>query len=537
MVAQLARHFEEAGDDGRARRYYTLAGDSALAVFANQEAVGAYSRALECAERAEAGSAEWEHLFGARGRALELNSQFAEALANYEAMAQRAAGLGDRRLALAASVAMGQLFATATTLFDPPRAERLAETALAQARALGDETIEAKILWNQLNLYRLTRRHEAARAAGEQALAIARRLGLKTQEALAVNDLIHVYTDLGHWPQVEDASLEARRLWAELGNTAMRADSLSTTAYSYTFMGQLSAAVGLAEEAYRLSVAIENLWGKAYSLGAMGWAYWHLGLPDRAIETTEACIRVGLAAGYLGVETYDRGRLAYIYCELGAAETARSLAMQAAQANRMVSTTGMGTVSLVQTLLDLRAGNIERAADRLETLRPIFEQAPHWEAAPLLRVQAELALAQGPAERALEVTQAQVASLRELGQRLALPEALAGLARALLSLGRAAEARAQLEEALSEARAMGARMQEWSVLYALGELELAAGEPAAAAAYWARAREIVSEIAARLPTLELRESFLARPEVKALVGGAGRSHSVLTDSTAGMAGE
>jgi hypothetical protein len=99
--------------------------------------VGAFSSALACAERSGAGSGVWEHLFSARGRALELDAQFAEALANYEGMAQRAEVLGDQRLALAASVAMGNLYATATTLFDPLRAEPLAEAGPGPGRAPG----------------------------------------------------------------------------------------------------------------------------------------------------------------------------------------------------------------------------------------------------------------------------------------------------------------------------------------------------------------------------------------------------------------
>ncbi|MEP7358124.1 MAG: hypothetical protein ABI847_12845, partial [Anaerolineales bacterium] len=326
LTPQLARHFDEAGDTARALRYYTLAGDSALALFANVEALGAFTQALACAEQSRANADIWEHLYSARGRALELNSQFPEALANYEAMAQRAEALGSRRLALAATMAMGQLYSTATSLFDPIQAERLSETAMDQARALGDEAVAAKILWNQVNLYRFTGRPEAARASGEQSLALAQRLGLHSQEALAANDLIHVYTDLSLWPEVENAAAQAGRLWTQLGNTAMLADSLSTTAFSYTLVGKVEAALRRAEDAHQLSLAIGNLWGQAYSLAAMGWAYWHTGSPDRALETTIECIRVGRLAGYLGVEAYDVARLAYIYEALGADDQARPLA-------------------------------------------------------------------------------------------------------------------------------------------------------------------------------------------------------------------
>src|SRR5262249_1582426 len=93
VALQLARHFDEAVEDARAVRYYTLAADDALARYANAEAVAAYGRALACAERSSL-NPDWRHLFLQRGRALELSSQHSAALSNYEQMARRAAALG-----------------------------------------------------------------------------------------------------------------------------------------------------------------------------------------------------------------------------------------------------------------------------------------------------------------------------------------------------------------------------------------------------------------------------------------------------------
>jgi tetratricopeptide (TPR) repeat protein len=514
VAPQLARHFEECDDLERALRYYLLAGESALARFAKVEAIAHLSRAVACAERVSASAEAWSRLFTGRGRALELNAQYHEALANYQSMAQRAELLGSPRMSLAAAVAIGQLYATATVLFDPERAEHMAEAALEQARALGDEAIEAKILWNQLNLYRLSARHTAAREAGERSLAIARRLGLKEQEALATNDLIHVYTDLGRWSEAERASAEAGRLWAELSNTAMLADSLSTTAYAYALTGQFEAALRAARDAHHLAQTINDLWGQAYSLSAMVWSFWYTGQPDQALATTSECIRVGQRAGYLAVEVYDRARLAYMHLELGEAEDARALAQQALEASRGTTNVGVSTGTLVVVRLDLLAGDVARAAERLAAIQSALDSPPHWEVAPVLQVQAEVALAQGDAQAALEAAQAHVAGLRALGLRAALPEALSGLARALLMVGRAGEAQAGLVEALELAQSMGAQMLAWPVLYQLGRLEAEHG--ASAEPHWAPARDIVQAIAERLPSPGLRASFLARPDITAL---------------------
>jgi hypothetical protein len=248
----------------------------------------------------------------------------------------------------------------------------------------------------------------------------------------------------------------------------------------------------------------------------MGWAYWYTGYPDRAIETTAECIRVGRLAGYLAVEGYDQARLAYMYEELGATDLARVTASQAEHSSLIVSGVGIGTIVVVQIRLDLRSGGVEQAAARLEGIRAAIEHPPHWEEGPLLLAQSEVALAKGEAGRALQVTQGHVARVRELGLKVALPEALIGLSRALLLVGRVTVARAQLDEALGEAQAMGAAMQEWNVLCVLGQLEAAHGDTAAAEVHLARSREIVGVIAGRIPSAEMRESFLARADVRAL---------------------
>ena len=86
LAPRLAHHFAEAGDDARALRYYTLAGRAAAEVYANAEAIHHFGRALEISKTPTADGEAVMDLFLRRGHALELNSQDAQALTNYEAM-------------------------------------------------------------------------------------------------------------------------------------------------------------------------------------------------------------------------------------------------------------------------------------------------------------------------------------------------------------------------------------------------------------------------------------------------------------------
>jgi tetratricopeptide (TPR) repeat protein len=517
LTLQLAHHFEEAGDAPRALNYYAQAGDAALALYANAEAIAAYTRALACAERAPCPLETWQHLYGSRGRALELNSEFEAALANYQAMAQRGQELGQRRLALAAAVASAQLFATATPLFDPPEAERMSDEALAEARALGDSATEAKILWNQLNLYRFTQRLPQARVCGEASLAISRRLGLTEQAALNLNDLIHVYADQGLWALADEAAAEASHLWRELDNAAMLADSLTTTSLYSSLQGHFAEALRLARESHQQSVAIGNVWGQSYSYSAMSYPLWYTAQVDLALEAGESCLRLGRQAGYLVAEAFDQARLAQMYVELGAPDRARPLLDNAQAAARYVGYVGLATILTVRIHLALQSGQPAAAAALLATLEEARQEPPIWEVDAVLRSRSVVALAQADSARALAVTQAHVARVREMDLVVYLPEALLLLAQALQRSGQEQAARACLLEAGELVERLGMPMVGWMVWVALGNFEARHAQPAPAAAARQRARDIVTAIVARLPTPELQAAFAARREVRALL--------------------
>jgi len=403
-------------------------------------------------------------------------------------------------------------------LFDPPQAEHLAAAALTEARALGDEATEAKILWNQLNLFRFTRRNALARISGERSLEIANRLGLVEQAALTINDLRHVYSDLGLWAQAHQTADEAGRHWRALGNLGMLADSLATTSLYASVLGDFTTALSQAEEAQRLSVAIGNLWGQSYSFSGISWASWFLGYPDRAIECSEACLRLGRLAGYHFSEVLDQARLGYMLGELGDTRQALRRLAQAEAATKNSGVDGLALILSARIHLELQTEGVEQATATLASMETVVQSPIIWEVDAVLRARSEVALAQGDVARALTVMRAHVAELQERGLLTYLPEALLNLAQALQQAGHNQEAHQRLVEARSQVERMNAPMLEWAVLYALGQFEAEHGQPAAASVAWSRARDIVGPIAARVPRPEWRASFRARPALRALLG-------------------
>lgn len=87
-----------------------------------------------------------------RGRAQELDSRHADALASYEQAEAVATERNLPRLALHAVTFQGTLRSVINDQFNPELAQKLAARGLEMAQALGDEIAEARIYWNLLNV-------------------------------------------------------------------------------------------------------------------------------------------------------------------------------------------------------------------------------------------------------------------------------------------------------------------------------------------------------------------------------------------------
>ncbi len=269
-AAVLAFHYGEAGDDERTLKYSLHAADAAMRVYATTEACQHLDRVLQVVQRG--GPATMEQLlqlFGWRGRALELESRFEDAMENYRLQETVAQARGDRVLELASIVSQSNLLSFINPLYDPAAGKILAERALPLADKLQDRRSEAKIYWNLMNQARFDiGRLEEALELGERALEIARTIGWKEQVAYILNDIADIYGDTGKLEQGRAGLQQAGDLWRELDNQPMLADSLSNSGLWRMLEGDFAGSIAAYDEAYAISQRIQNVWGQAYSRGS-----------------------------------------------------------------------------------------------------------------------------------------------------------------------------------------------------------------------------------------------------------------------------
>jgi len=522
LAPLLARHFNEAGDESRALKYFTLAGDAAARVYANAEAVMHYTSAIDIARRTAhlADAPEvLTHLYTSLGQALELRARHAEALAKYVELESLARQRGDRSMELTALMARAKIYATLNSKQNPAQARTVLEQCLSLARELDDRAAECKVLWNLmlLLLWGAGDQHQAV-AYGEASLAIARELDLREQLAFDLNDLAYGYMSTEQWQRVRAALDESRALWRELGNLPMLVDNLSNSVLLELRDGHFESAITLSEQALHIARSIDNTWGRAGSQTYIGLVYVERGEPDRAIATMEEAVRLGEQVGHPAPIIATRADLAWTYGTLGAFERAFELARLAqARTGDIYFLHALPIVVLAR--LHLLTGDLETAATTLQAAhRELRPEGLQWFAPILVPLaDAELALARRDYAHALDVMDSLLADLREGQSRYLLADALylKGKALAAIGLTRVEEARVTLREARAEAEAIGSRRILWPILIALAEIEDRCDRQAEARALRLPAREIIEYIADHCPP-DLRESFLGLPQVQAV---------------------
>jgi tetratricopeptide (TPR) repeat protein len=170
IAAQLARHFDEAGDDQRALRYLSQAAGAALAAYAAEEAEGHYRRALEL----ERNDSQRAPLLAGLGEALSLQSRFDEAIQTYRQGIDLYKALGDLD-----GVAAGYARAAQAAWWGvgPPQGLRLCQEGLEAVANAPESPNLCLLLHEAARAHHFAGHPVRAQSLCQQALEMAERLG------------------------------------------------------------------------------------------------------------------------------------------------------------------------------------------------------------------------------------------------------------------------------------------------------------------------------------------------------------------------
>ncbi len=505
IAVQLAWHFQEAGLVDKAIDYLITAGDSAACVYAHTEAIASYRQALSLIKENNVGHQHLTHLCSSLGRVLELSSQFDEALAIYEEMAQLARKLNDPHMELCSLMAQVTLYSTPNPIHDPVKGPALGQETLSLARKLGDQAAEAKTLWNlALGGMWSGRTHEGI-AYAEQAVSLARKLEETELLAYALNDLGMLYAAVLEAKQAITTLYEAGGVWRQLENLPMLTDNISMTAMAHVAAGDYKEAVALSDKAFQLSESHNNLWGKSYSRMMVCLAYWEFGDPDKALAMANESLHFGRLAGFIASQVLAGGFKASFLGNLGEIDQGLAAALEAVQIAEAQFPHFRCHPLGVAIQLHLMAGNLAEADALVERAKTdaYREAHPTWNMRINL-AEAELALQQDNYEQAIAIADRWLPRLRKNNLNAYTPAMLQLKSKAQLALGQTEAARDGLLEAQAIAETIGAKATLWPILFALSQL---ATDDKEARQLHQQACDIVESIAENISRAELKESF------------------------------
>jgi len=329
-VERLAHHHIEAGEHDRGLYWARLAGQEADRLFAYDEAVKAYGRALECAEALGRDDDRLE-LEEAIGTSLIAGGEFVPAFAHFE----RALDLCPNprvRARLQSGAAMSLV-----TIGDPRGLEYCA-LAAAVFDPEKDPLETAGILSLQGRFHHLAMRHGEAAALLERAATLVAPVAARTDpplSSLEASTIIQVFSFAAgayqHLGRFEDANRWAWRS-VEFG----QAHKLpSAEANGYEFLGENATGTGHWREGFEYAAREKGIAERTHSRERLGWsrlsASWcALGLEDYETAMREAQIGLELARaiGERRLASLMMSTVAYAHAGQGRLDEALSAARE-----------------------------------------------------------------------------------------------------------------------------------------------------------------------------------------------------------------
>jgi class 3 adenylate cyclase/tetratricopeptide (TPR) repeat protein len=483
-VAELAHHFAQGEVWPKAFEYAQRAGDRARAIFANRETIHFYTQALEAAARMSPapGDSALMAIHEARGAVWHLLSSYDQAVADFEAMQQAAARLGDR---VKEGEALCNQAGSHWWRFSEAYkglVEKCAREAMVISEETGDERILARGLYSLAMVDQKAGDLREADAKLLRSVEICRRRNLTGP---LVTDLTWLGAQAGwrgeYRPSTEYAG-EAARLAGAIHEGFYELVSLCFLCNAHVGLGEWDVAFRILDEVRQKSRDRENKYGIARGMNTTGWLHQQLGDRHRAYELNREALDFGRSAKIANAEIYSIINLADDQLGLGEVGAARKILVEAAERLRAGSFDSHLWKWQMRVALALaRVSLLDRDLDRAGV---------------------HLAEGLGIAERT--------------ESRKYLAEGYRMRGEILLAAGRPEESHADLRRAIEVAEATAAPRTIWETASALGRALGPAREAEAREAY-RRALEVLYGSLPRIPRPELRDTLLRSAPVGQLL--------------------
>ena len=513
-LADLAYHFYEASVWEKALAYGQLAGEQAQRLYAPHAVIEQVTRSLDAVHRGSISPPA--SLYRLRGQAYETLGDFERARLDYETTLQMARVSNNLHGEWQALLDLGSLW----TQRDYTQAGTHYQQALALAHHMDDPLTLAHSL-NRLGNWHLNieqprealHYHQEALMLFQQAndsQGIAQTCDLLGMTNLLGGDLLQGFT---YYQQ-------AVALFQELDDRQGLTSSLATlTAVGgqYETETMIPAPTSFAEclhfgeQALKIAREIGQRSAEIYALCALGQFLGPRGEYAYALQVAQEGLALAEQIEHHEWMTNGHWELGALHLDLLALpeartslERARSLAHEVGSWNWIRIVSGFLARVLILQQDFTQADSILTAALEPDAPMQTIGQRLVWAA------RAELALARGDPELALDITDRLIASAANLSDEHVIPRLWKLRGEALAGLGRTEEAATTLRAAQEAAQAQGLRPWQWRICVALGKLYQNQGRQEDAEQVFSSARTTLEELAANVPDEYLRTHFLSQ---------------------------
>jgi DNA-binding SARP family transcriptional activator/tetratricopeptide (TPR) repeat protein len=532
MSMQLAQHYDKAGDDGRALHYYTLAADHAASIFAFDEAIANYTRALVLSKRqrckvskvrrqrgtgqsGDSGTESAELYYG-RGLAYRSTGKFDLARVDLNLTLDLSQVAKKPQLEWQALIELGKLW----TSRDYNQARSYWEQALSLAQRLDDPALIGRTLNRMGNWHAndenpataIFLHQESLRIFEEQndrpnlantldLLGIGHLLSSDFSKGLVYyNHAIELFRELNNYP---------RLISGLVGRAILNIAPILLTIVRPPAPRNPSKDI---DEAVEIARRIGSSPDEAWSSWALSLLHTIQGDFGRALEAGCRGLQLASEIRHREWQVGNRYALGVVYNELFQPKMAlRELEPALALAEVLQSRYWVNHVTGALTQSYILLDDLQEALRCLDGV--ITEWTPMDTAGKRYcwARRAELALAMNEASLALNITERLINTAAGLTPGVTISFLWLVKGEALASLGRLEEARAMLVDGRDHAKEAHEQFLLWRFHAALADLNRAMGEDIAAAEELAAGRTLIEKIAAGVVDEGLGDNLIARP--------------------------
>lgn len=515
MAVQLARHYDRAGDYGNALRAFTLAAKHAAGIYANDEAIAHFSRAIDLAQRVPSEAMAMARLHRGRGLAYGMAGQFDQARVDQETALRMAGAADEPEMEWRAMIELGKLWASR----DYSRAHAYYEQALKVARQMDNSVAVGSSLNRMGNWHANNEEPMKALVHHQEALRIFEELEDRPNLAITL-DLLGIARllagDFGASVAHYDRAIELFRELDDLPRLASSLMGRAVTATAPAFLALLPAPDSLDPlDDFQAAVQIAQ---KIGSFPDEAWSTWPLGLLHtvrgefgQALESGERGLQIASGIEHREWIVGNRFARGVLFIELLAAEEARQELIEGlALAEELCSQYWINHISGALVKSHMLLGEWSEAKQCLKSAIGSGASMDTTGKRYCWARWAELALIQGDSARALNITKRLIASAVGMEPGRVVTFLWLLKARALAALRRNEEALVLLDAAAENAARTGERCLLWRIHCSMGRLYEAAGRQEEAGKEVSRAGVLIEELAVTIPDEALRNNFLMR---------------------------